>query len=430
MQKLTVLQIKGSLLTSIVSGISLVGVLYFFPDPNPPDELEIINLSKDKKEVISKESFLPKKYSESENPELEEEKFLNLIVPEKNLDKNKNKTILYNGIYPYLNEKSNRINNYVPSTDDKNYLYKNEKINVSVLSGENKSEIIPNNFSNYQSYNANERYNNIKKIDLDYKINSLVSASVQSVGNLSVDNTTFDDRVRVSPSTMAGIKIGKGKVFKTGFMTGETKLGTIKYMNRAGWNTYLLSDQEFKDSQERRNIFEMHTSIQPTQLIRFQTAIYNTNRAFLNETGNSEGARVSMLLDYKFVILNVKYNYSSDNLFKGIRSPDALVNAKDYAGLGVTVFLDPSKRYSFTIGNNYHNLIAQSKYSETKQIPTISSFSASLRGVAPGNTTFFLNFRNQVSKDTFYSNLGLIRLPITTQIYLDYATALGLEMSF
>jgi hypothetical protein len=418
---------KSSLMAALLSGTAFLGVLLFIPSKNTKQKYLQESIPKETIpfEPIYKTVPIQKQKMKDEIVEDSLQLYAyryNSIEKDPNLYKRSaipfGKSSLLNS-YPFESTFNSGIYSY----------YESEKLKIVSVSNGFKSLD-----SLYSATYLNEinKQNMVKRVDISYSINSVVSANVQSINSLSnQENVNLDDRIRVAPSTLAGFRFGSNKMIQAGFMTGETRLDIAKYINQGGMTTYLQREQEYKDSQDRRNLFEMHTSLQPTKNVKFQTAIYNTNKAFLNESGSSEGARFSMFFGFQNIAFNIKYNYSSDNFWRGIRSPDAVVNAKDYAGVGITFFLDSSKNYSLSLGNNYHNIIALAKYGESQNTPALSSFTASLRGSATNsNTTFFLNFRNQISKDTYYTNIGIVRIPIASQIYLEYATALGLEMSF
>ncbi|HNN03769.1 MAG TPA: hypothetical protein PKN56_09415 [Leptospiraceae bacterium] len=270
----------------------------------------------------------------------------------------------------------------------------------------------------------------LKLLELSYRLSANVTANVRSGAN---DNYG-DDRFQILPTTMAGLSFGNNKIVSAGFMTGESR--TANYytnnVNMASPAQYLArEDQMLTKDTDRRNMFELHTNIAPTKNIQFQTGVYNSNRAILNE-GASEGARVAMQVGFRYLIFNLKYNFSSDNMMKSGFRADPSLNAKDYGGVGLTFFLDASRRYSLYLGNNFYNLMVPVRYSDgTGREAQPTSFAASFRGKSPlSNGTFFLNFRNQYNKDQLYSNFGLFRVPIYSQINLDYATSLGLELSF
>lgn len=270
----------------------------------------------------------------------------------------------------------------------------------------------------------------LKLMELSYRLSANVTANVRSGAN---DNYG-DDRLQILPTTMAGLSFGNSKMISAGFMTGESR--TANYytnnVNMASPAQYLArEDQMLTKDPDRRNLFELHTNISPTKNIQFQTGVYNSNRAILNE-GASEGARVAMQVGFGFLIFNLKYNFSSDNMMRSGFRADPSLNAKDYGGVGLTFFLDPSRRYSLYLGNNFYNLMVPVRYAEgTGREAQPTSFAASFRGKSPlSNGIFFLNFRNQYNKDQLYSNFGLFRIPVYSQINLDYATSLGIELSF
>jgi hypothetical protein len=269
---------------------------------------------------------------------------------------------------------------------------------------------------------------------MSYQINSNFSANFRST-----QFDIFDDRLKQYPITMGGVSFNGSKYISTGFIAGESTLNNpYRYGQNGTFNGSNMNREteiSFRDvDRVNKNLFEWQANITPTKNILFQTAIYNSNRSLINETNVSEGARVAMAVGLKYFILNLKYNYLADNLMRTITRPDAasLFN-KDYAAFGFTFFLDKYKRYSLYVGNNYYNITTSNRPTDANaNVQGNNSFSASFRGKNSNyfNATFFLNFKNNTNKDYYYSNFGVFRLPVYSQLNLEYATSLGLELSF
>lgn len=348
--------------------------------------------------------------------------------------------ILFQGVYTLDSDSSFETRNLywkndvlLNSSSNPYTYYKDTDITFSAVTGR-ESRFLMREMSvqrQYGVYHPVPRLEaDLKLMELSYRLSTNVTANVRSGAN---DNFG-DDRLQILPTTMAGLSFGNSKVVSAGFMTGESR--TANYytnnVNMASPAQYLArEDQMLTKDTERRNMFELHTNIAPTKNIQFQTGVYNSNRAILNE-GASEGARVAMQVGFRYLIFNLKYNFSSDNMMKSGFRADPGLNAKDYGGVGFTFFLDQSRRYSLYLGNNFYNLMVPVRYGDgTGREAQPTSFAASFRGKSPlSNGTFFLNFRNQYNKDQLYSSFGLFRIPVYSQINLDYATSLGIELSF
>lgn len=423
MSSISVFKIQFSLISIALTGASFVGLLWFFPSKSdfvkqPPAR------------TIEKNSY--PKSSPSKEPKDESDEGVFLKIQKINSINIPQKESFWSVTsLPILKEEFGSTDP-LQGLGDSNLHLKTETLEVFGTVDRNAQTVGRNNFLNNQldPFAVRQSSGELRKLNLNYKINSILSANVRT-NNL--DNSLFDDRIRVAPSTMAGFTLKGSKYVTAGFLTGETRAGSMRYWNQSGALGALSREQEVREQGERRNIFEFQTNIHATKNIGIQTAIYNTNRASLNELGPTEGARVSMFMGFDSFMLNLRYNYSGNDLFRGIRPNESFSYSRDYAGVGVTFFFDRFKNYSLFLGNNYHNLFNQNRYETNDQrtLPAVSSFSASLRGVTPGsNALFFFNFRNQVSKDTQYTNFGMMRLPTQNLFLFEYATALGMELSF
>ncbi len=348
--------------------------------------------------------------------------------------------ILFQGVFTPDSERNFETRNlfwknetYLNSSSNPYTYYKDSDITFSAVT-DRESRFLQREMTGQKQYGVYHPVPrleaDLKLMELSYRLSTNVTANVRSGAN---DNYG-DDRLQILPTTMAGLSFGNSKMVSAGFMTGESR--TANYytnnVNMASPAQYLAREDQMQTKDpDRRNLFELHTNIAPTKNIQFQTGVYNSNRAILNE-GASEGARVAMQVGFGYLIFNLKYNFSSDNMMRSGFRADPSLNAKDYGGVGLTFFLDPSRRYSLYLGNNFYNLMVPVRYAEgTGREAQPTSFAASFRGKSPlSNGIFFLNFRNQYNKDQLYSNFGLFRIPVYSQINLDYATSLGIELSF
>lgn len=172
----------------------------------------------------------------------------------------------------------------------------------------------------------------------------------------------------------------------------------------------------------------------PSQNNVIQTLIYNSNRSYIHETNLAEGVRLALAVGLQYFIFNIKYNYLSDSLIRNTyRSDIASAFNKDYATVGFTFYLDRYKRYSIYLGHNYYNIASQNRPIDSiAGISANNSFSASFRGRSSEyyNSSFFFNFKNNTNRDYYYSSFGVFRLPIASHLISEYATSLGLELSF
>ncbi|HNI87456.1 MAG TPA: hypothetical protein PKX55_04815, partial [Leptospiraceae bacterium] len=315
--------------------------------------------------------------------------------------------------------------------------YKDEKVSLNSI-GDSRS--VTNQILEYRYQNKitetntllQNRNTQIRNVEMSYQINSNFSANFKST-----QFDIFDDRLKQYPTTMAGISF-TSKYVSTGFIAGESSFNNPYRYNQVGFlngnNYYRDTEIQLRDTDRaNRNLFEWQANISPTKNLMFQTAVYNSNRSLINETNVSEGVRIAMAIGLKYIVLNFKYNYLSDNLMRSLMRPDSpsFFN-KDYAAFGLTFFIDKNKKYSIYIGNNVYNIATMTKPTDSSStVPVNNSFSASFRGRnSDFNTTFFFNFKNNANREFYYSNFGVFRLPISSQVNFDYATSMGLELSF
>ncbi|MBP7280139.1 MAG: hypothetical protein KBA66_01085 [Leptospiraceae bacterium] len=172
----------------------------------------------------------------------------------------------------------------------------------------------------------------------------------------------------------------------------------------------------------------------PSQNNVIQNLIYNSNRSYIHETSLAEGVRLALAVELQYFIFNIKYNYLSDSLMRNTYRYDvASAFNKDYATVGFTFYLDRYKRYSIYLGHNYYNIASQNRPIDSiAGVSNNNSFSASFRGRSSEyyNSSFFFNFKNNTNRDFYYSSFGVFRLPIASHLISEYATSLGLELSF
>jgi len=437
-----ILNTKVSAIISILSGIGFVAVLSITPVVPPKNKGQNFY---DKEDTFPAKIPDKKIYAELEKNKLEEKVFSIRTIRE--MQKDFSKTIWGSGfsksssdevLTPFFND--NQIKPYQNLQPDVFTYYKDDKISVNTI-GDTRP--VTNQILEYKYQNRLSESNNlfqnrntsqIRNVEMSYQINSNFTASFKST---MFD--IFDDRLKQYPTTSAGLSFTGNKYISTGFIAGESTLNNPYRYNQGGFlggnNYYRDTDVIYRDTDRiNKNLFEWQANISPTKNLLFQTAVYNSNRSLINETNTSEGARVAMAVGLKYIVLNLKYNYLSDNLMRTILRPEsASLFNKDYAAFGFTFFIDKYKRYSIYIGNNVYNIVTQNKPTDSSSsIPINNSFSASFRGRNNDyyNTTFFFNFKNNANRDYFYSNFGVFRLPIYSQLNFEYATSLGLELSF
>lgn len=437
----TVLNTKFSAIVSILYGIGFVTILSLTP-LDPPEKKERYYFQKE--DTFPSKSPDRKAYATLQK-EMKDEKFFSIktireiqneiskSVWGSSYSKSPNEDVLT----PFLND--NQIRPYQNLQPDVFTYYKDDKISVNTI-GETRAianQILEYKYQNKTADTSNllqSRNTQVRNVEMSYQINSNFTANFKST-----QFDIFDDRLKQYPTTSAGVSFTGNKYVSTGFIAGESTLNNPYRYNQGGFlngnNYYRDTEISYKDADRvNKNLFEWQANLAPTKNLLFQTAIYNSNRSLINETNVSEGARLAMAVGLKYFVLNLKYNYLSDNLMRTILRPDAasLFN-RDYAAFGLTFFLDRYKRYSIYIGNNVYNIVTTNRPTDsTSSIPSNNSFSASFRGRNNDyyNTTFFFNFKNNANRDYYYSNFGVFRLPIHSQLNFEYATSLGLELSF
>ncbi len=429
-----ILDTKISLIISLVSGVSFLGMLAFIPvqngikknsTENPPIQLD------ENTKPQQYENFLVKNTKKTEG------KFYfktNLI---KEIVYNEEKIFIETGLNNLYRSVDSEINRQFQNYNfEHTTFYKDEKLSVSSIHDSRiMNRILENNYTNKQIDQTvfQTRNQNLKNVELNYQLNSTLSANLKSS-----HFDSFDDRFKSSPTTMAGLNYKIGDFVSTSVLAGDSSFtnSTIKYSNQS----YLNGNQFYKDienvsrefEKQNKHLFEVGASITPTKNLQLQTIFYNSNKSLINETNSSEGARLSFAYNLNYLMLNLRYNFLSDNLVRTIIRPDLpTVNNRDFAGLGFTVFLDNQKRFSVYIGNNFHNIaVGKVNDASATNVQSPNSVSASIRGKAYQNTIFFLNFKNMQNRDLLFSNIGAFRVPISSQVNQDYATSLGLEYIF
>ncbi len=437
----TILNTKLSAIISILSGIGFVAILSVTPVVPPANKGQDFY---EKEDTFPSKNPEKKAYANLEKENLEEKFFSIRTIRE--MQKEISKSIWGSGfsksspdevLTPFFND--NQIRPYQNLQPDVFTYYKDDKISVNTI-GDTRSivnQILEYKYQNKLSEPANlfqNKNSQIRNVEMSYQINSNFTANFKST-----QFDIFDDRLKQYPTTTAGVSFTGNKYISTGFIAGESNLNNPYRYNQGGFlagnNYYRDTEISYRDvDRANKNLFEWQANISPTKNLLFQTAVYNSNRSLINETNISEGARVAMAVGLKYFVLNLKYNYLSDNLLRTMLRPDAtsLFN-KDYAAFGFTFFIDRYKRYSLYIGNNVYNIVTTNRPTDsTSSIPSNNSFSASFRGRNHDyyNTTFFFNFKNNANRDYYYSNFGVFRLPVYSQLNFEYATSLGLELSF
>ncbi|MDX1960069.1 MAG: hypothetical protein SFU98_15990 [Leptospiraceae bacterium] len=437
----TVINLNYSLITSFFAGIGFACVLFFAPEKNG-------NLLK-KKQFFPSPSVPIQFEDPKDNSNFKKESNTEANALDLNLLPRNEKANYYSHLqitkapFEFFQNDSRNLNysteNNLSFTNENyiNYSDGNLKISgiIDPIAQNYYRSITVNNYqgTDWNQFQLQPRNMSYRNIDLNYQVTSSIQANLRANGTESFG----DERIKVVPSTLAGLSFTGIPFLQAGFMTGELRNSNsqvYKYSSPSATNplSYVNKENEILNRElGRKNIFEVTTSVVPSKYLQFQTSVYNLNGNTLNELGGNEGARVSMNVGYRFVMLNIKYNYSSDNFMRTGFRLDSGQSSRDFAGFGITLFLDKYNLYSVYLGNNYHNLVTQGRYSEALGAPPVSSFSASLRGQSTStNATFFLNFRNQASRDQFFSNLGMIRVPVYSLVNFEYATSMGMELSF
>ncbi|MCE9501866.1 MAG: hypothetical protein K8R21_15405 [Leptospira sp.] len=355
------------------------------------------------------------------------------------------------------------LQNFVPVQGETVSFYKNGNMTVNSIVGSGMAFVdVDKRLSARDQKNTGlyENQSQLKNFEMSYSLSRGLSAIVKSS---TMD--FYDDRSKDKTLALAGLNISGGNIFSTRVLAGETNLGS---QNNSGFigglpaNFYPTSRSEFRDKDDNSKVMEWQASITPAKFVSFQTALFNTRRGGESDLMAPDGGRVSMFVGLKYLALNIKYNYINDEKLK---NPNRIFDPKsDTAAVGLTLFLDKNKNYSLYVGNNFNNVLgAQTNpgaavpqggvtFANYGQVisalnsalnpvyngftqnnsPNLSSFSASFRGKASSssNTTFFFNFKNQLTKSTIYSNFGPYQFPLVSQVNFDYATALGLELAF
>ncbi len=266
----------------------------------------------------------------------------------------------------------------------------------------------------------------IRALNISYSLSQNVSAQVRS------SIMDFSTEVQTQRVNMAGIHFSSGKQIATKFFAGSAT--TLPAYHIPNYTSFTEKNYYRNGMNAGNRMFEWQTILTPSKYFGLETSLYNLdmNQNAVDPQGK-EGAKVSVFFGMKFLLVNLKYNYLTNDLLGSINQVKASTNAStDFATLGLTLFLDKSKQYSLYLGNQYHNIATPINTIRTTQIPGSNSFTAMFRGKSEHlfNSTFFVNFRNQSYKDLIFSNIGVYRLPIYSQSSLEYATALGLELNW
>lgn len=344
-----------------------------------------------------------------------------------------------------------------PVNGETSLYYKNNAISIQSVVGSKTPfvEADKRNFANHQSISENQ--SSLRMLEMNYAVTPHVSALVKTV-----NSELAEDRTKERTTAFAGIGLKGTEMFSTQIVAGDT--------SASGVNNYVLQSQipvtipttrqmerDPYGSGPRGKLLEWQTDVAPSQHLKVQAALFNSRKDNQMEINSPDGGRIAVFLNVKNLALNLRYNYlSSGNQRNQFNYQTTDFHGNDSAAVGLTIFLDKNKSYSFYVGGNYTNVTARSGSGGVFQqgianpllfpnsfnlnlgglsqmnSPNSSSFSASFRGKpkASANTTFFVNFKNYYSRDTIYSSLGPFQIPILSQATFDYATSLGLELSF
>ncbi|PJZ70633.1 hypothetical protein CH373_06725 [Leptospira perolatii] len=274
-------------------------------------------------------------------------------------------------------------------------------------------------------------------LEVAYSVSSLVDAVVKT-------GSPYSDRSdkKSSHYSMAGLSIRPTDMFSTGIVTG---ISTGAYGSRVDQPQLVAASNPFPvesffvgrgtlgamsspNSPNSGRVIEWQANFRPVKNFLIQSSVLNKDQG--RGEFYPELAKISMMLEFSKVVLNLRYSYLADPtnhaLFK-----NGLVNM-DTATLGLTMILDSAGNYSLFLGNNFYDMVASKKAPIAgKNDQSISSFTASFRGkTGMKNTIFFMNFRNQYARGIYFTDLGPYLIPTNAQSIYEYATSLGLELSF
>lgn len=430
-----------SLIISLLSGVGFVMLLAIAPTK---DEKQHDTIPSTKQRDKPKRPALKnKKENEQSILNTEKDNTYFAIQPKRKIKKLFEKDNSYTsmtGFYYSINNLNNQfLEPFFLFKGENTTFYSDSKINFI---GTTKRNFIGNHpkynmfiGKDGQFYEAIPPNSELKRFEINYKLNSSVSAVMKTS---SFD--MYDERFGThSVIPMVGFNFSKGEKISTKITAGDSYSTSLNSTNIENYlygyynNPVVLQNREDK---LYFRVFEWQTNVQATKNLAFQTSIYNSwrdNNSISVNSNNPEGARLAVSYGLKFIVLNLKYNYNSNYMFKGFKPPSEDSTASDYAGFGFTLFIDAAHKYAIYIGNNYYNLVTNNLYNTNSLIPpTTTSFVASLRGQNSQffNTTFFINFKNYYYKNYYYTNIGLFRLNTLTKEYSEYSTSMGLELSF
>jgi hypothetical protein len=415
----------ASILVSLLSGLGLVFILAITP---PSQETEVPT---DNSKTYTKQP-LPEIHpnleieQKKEEPlkETTDETFIRLepsstpfSLPIEQPD-HSTKTIAFNRF------------SFSPVYDQNTYTDNYYSVQESRLSVKTVSRPMFNEFSFtriYRPESFHSRQEDIKALDISYSLSQNVSAQVRS----SVMD--FSTGIQTQRVNMAGIHLSSGKHVSTKFFAGSAA-ATLPIYHIPNY-AYFTDKNYYRNGMNAGNrMFEWQTVVTPSKYFGLETSLYNLNinPNVIDQQGR-EGAKLSVFFGMRFLLVNIKYNYLTNDLLGSMNSSKASTNtSSDFATLGLTLFLDKDKQYSLYLGNQYHNIATPINTIHTTQVPGSNSFTAMFRGKSEHllNSTFFVNFRNQSYKDLIFSNIGVYRVPIYSQSSLEYATALGLELNW
>lgn len=388
-------KIQKGIFVSIASFLGMSTLLWVFPSKGEIKKGKVISQEKKAERILFKKS---QDFSASENLTSREAKSENSFSNYNNSNFNTLKL---------FNFQTNASSDYLSSVNSFN-------LNIYTYS-------TTRNF--YREMFVPEFTNSLRgnySVELNYQITPYLFTELNVVYNTLSFQTNRD-----FSSINTGIQLKPNQYFSTSFLTGET----FFYWNRNhNPGLYYLENSSLNPS-ERRNSFELRTEIRPIKNLFFQTSVYNTDQ-LVDEVNSTQGTKFVFGYGSNFLQFSLKYNYIGNQLFRTGRMFENNFQTKDAGGMGVTIFLDKNRNFSLYLGNNYFNLFNIPRYEDrTGSQPYMSSYTASLRGKALSRGFLFLNFRNQISKDMQYFNLGTFRVPVQN-IYQDTATSLGLELWF
>ncbi|NUM40037.1 MAG: hypothetical protein HUU45_00185 [Leptospiraceae bacterium] len=244
----------------------------------------------------------------------------------------------------------------------------------------------------------------LRNMEIDYSISSSVSAVMRTI------SSDYGDRFKERTTAFAGINLQGNEFFSTQIVAGNTYTSNVNnYIFQSHIPVSTLTnrfiDRDLYGSGSRDKLLELQTNFVPSQHLQIQAALFNSRKDNSINFSSPDGGRLSVLLNIKNIAFNLRYNYlnTTDPQKNQFNYNFTNLHGADSAAVGLTIFLDNNKNYSFYVGGNYSNIMNRSGGSEISQQNLLnpflfpSSFNLNLGGISqmnsPSMSSFSASFR-------------------------------------